>query len=187
MANKNDATKVVTGKPKIGGAVYRAPFGTTLPTDTVTPLDGAFVNLGYCSEDGVTNSNSPESSETKAWGGDVVLNMQTAKKDTFAFKLIEALNEDVIKAIYNAENVTGTLASGLTIKANNAENEQASWVFEMILKDHVKRIVIPCASISELGDIVYKDDDTVGYEVTLAAVPDTDGQSHYEYIKKAGA
>ena len=184
MAN-NDATKVVTGKPKIGGAVFRAPLGTELPTDTVAPLNEAFKNLGYCSEDGVVNSNSPESSETKAWGGDIVLNMQTAKKDTFAFKLIEALNEDVIKAVYNEANVTGTLTSGLTIKANNAESEQASWVFEMILKDHVKRIVIPCASIAELGDIVYKDDDTVGYEVTLAGVPDAEGQTHYEYIKKA--
>ena len=53
----------------------------------------------------------------------------------------------------------------------------------MILKDAVKRIVIPCASITEVGDIVYKDDDAIGYETTLSAVPDAGGQTHYEYIK----
>ena len=38
-------------------------------------------------------------------------------------------------------------------------------------------------SITEVGDIVYKDDDAIGYETTLSAVPDADGQTHYEYIK----
>ena len=31
--------------------------------------------------------------------------------------------------------------------------------------------------------IVYKDDDAIGYETTLSAVPDAEGQTHYEYIK----
>lgn len=31
--------------------------------------------------------------------------------------------------------------------------------------------------------IVYKDDDAIGYETTLSAVPDANGQTHYEYIK----
>ena len=45
------AKNVTTGKPKTGGAVFRAPLGTALPTDAKTALDEAFKNLGYCSED----------------------------------------------------------------------------------------------------------------------------------------
>ena len=42
---------------------------------------------------------------------------------------------------------------------------------------------LPRAKISEIGDIVYKDDEAVGYEITLQAMPDDTGATHYEYFK----
>ena len=82
----SDAKKVTVSKPKVGGAVYRAPLGTTPPTDATTALDKAFKSLGYISEDGLTNSNSPESDSIPAWGGDKVLYYQTAKDDTVEWR-----------------------------------------------------------------------------------------------------
>ena len=182
----NTTSNVTAGKPKIGGAVFRAALGTTAPTDATTALGDAFKALGYCSEDGLTNSNSPETTDIKAWGGDTVLNIQESKDDTFGLTLLEVLNIDVLSAVYGSENVTGALATGITVTANSDEAEAGVWVVDMVLRDGAaKRIVVPNGKISEVGDIVYSDSEAVGYEVTITAMPDASGNTHYEYIVRA--
>ena len=176
---------VTAAKPNKAGAVFNAVLGTTLPTDTTTALDEAFVNLGFISEDGITNTNSPTCEDVKAWGGDVVLSTQTEKKDTWKFKLIEANNADVLKVIYGSGNVTGTLGEGLKVIANSNEVESTCWCIDTILKNGTKkRIVIPNGKITAVGDVVYKDNEPIGYEITVNAVPDKDGNTHYEYTKQ---
>lgn len=178
-----DATKVSVGKPKVGGAIHWAPIGSTLPTSATASLDAAFVELGYVSEDGLTNNNSPESDTVKAWGGDTVLNLQTDRPDTFAFTLLESLNSDVLKTIYGSSNVTIDGSGNISVKATAQDMPSGAWVFDMILKGgRAKRIVVPNGTISELGEITYKDDEAVGYNVTITDVPDTNGVYHYEYI-----
>lgn len=184
----SDAMKVTTGKPKKGGAIFRAPLGTTLPKTAKEDLDKAFMSLGYCSDSGVVNSNSPTNSSVKAWGGDIVLDTQTEKSDTFKFTLIEALNENVLKTVYGDDNVTGDLTTGIAIKANAEEQNEYAWVIDMILKGGaLKRVVLPNAKITAVGDITYADTSAVGYETTVSAVPDTSGNTHYEYIINAAA
>lgn len=185
MSTTNNANNVTAGKPRIAGSIYRAATSASLPTTADASLGGAFKPLGYISEDGVKNNNSPETEDIKAWGGDIVLNTLTGKEDKFTFKLLEAMNTDVLSAVYNSGNVTGDLSTGITVKAKAEQSEAAAYVIDMVFKNGVlKRIVIPNATVSEVSEIVYADNDAVGYEVTLAAVPDSSGYTHYEYMKQ---
>lgn len=183
MAN-NNAQNVQVGKPKATGAVFRAPAGTAVPTDSTTALNEAFVNQGYCSEDGLTNANSPSSESIKAWGGDIVYTYQSEKPDTFSFTLIESGNAEVLKTIYGDANITGDMATGLTVKANAKELPECPWVIELVRRDGgPHRIVIPNGKISEIGEIAYSDTEAIGYAVTLSCTPDSAGNTHYEYMK----
>lgn len=179
------ATNVSAGKPKVGGAIFTAPVGTPLPTSATEALNSAFQSLGYVSEDGLTNGTSLEVNKIKAWGGDTVLVIQASKEDTFKYVLIEVKSKTVLGYVYGEDNVTGTLESGLVVKVNNNDVPERSLVIDMLLRDNTaKRIVIPSCKISEVGDIVYSDGEAVGYDTTVDCTPDSNGNTHYEYIQK---
>ena len=182
----NNKSNVSAGKPKIGGAIYRAPKGTAAPTSADATLASAFKAMGYISADGLTNANNASTDNIKAWGGDTVLVVQTDKTDTLAFTLLEVLNTDVLAAVHGSGNVSGTLATGITVEVNADLQEEAVWVVDMVLNGNTaKRIVAPAAVISAMADVVYKDDDAIGYGVTLTCMPDSSDNTHYEYIKAA--
>lgn len=179
-----NSSNVSTGKPKTAGAIYRAPIGTVVPTDAESPLDTAFVELGYVSEDGVSNSNTAETSDVKAWGGAPVLNLLTGKPDNWTFKLIESLNTNVLKTVYGDANVTVDSQNPrkIHIRATSGTIPDAVYVIDMIMKDNaLKRIVIPKGSLGEVAEVVYRDNEPVGYGITVKAM-DMGGYTHDEYI-----
>lgn len=180
----SNVSNVSTGKPKVTGAIYRAPLGTPLPTSASATLNGAFLELGYVSEDGVKNTNEPSSENIKAWGGMTVLVVQTEKPDEWVFKLIESLNPNVLETVYGSANVAYDAVNGtIAIQAKADQLADACYVIDMVMKGGaMKRVVIPDGSLSGLAEIVYKDDEAVGYEITLTALPDGSNVSHYEYI-----
>ena len=96
------ATNVAAAKPAVGGALSVAATTATLPTDAVTALDTAFTSVGYISEDGITETNTRESEDIKAFGGEIVLSSQTEFSNTFQLTLIEVLNVDVLKEVFGA-------------------------------------------------------------------------------------
>lgn len=185
--NKNDTKNVTSAKPNIGGAIYSAPLSTKLPEKATDVLGDEFKNLGYVSEDGVTNEDTRSSENIKAWGGDIVGSVQTEKEDKFTYKLIESLNVEVLKEVYGTANVTGDLSSGIEIKSNSKELEAHVIVVDMIMNGGIlKRIVLPNAKVDEVGEIKYVDGEVVGYETTLKCFPDKEGDTHREYIVKPG-
>lgn len=178
-------SQVTTGKRGIDGGVYVAPFGTTLPTTATETLNAAFKPFGYISEDGVTNSIGKTSEDIKEWGGDVVDTVDSEQTDDWKFKAIESLNADVLKTIFGSSNVTASTTIAIEVK--NANPDAMSYVIDIAQKGgRMKRIVIPRAKITAIGDIVYKSNEAVGYDLTLRAGLDSSGCTHYEYVSAAG-
>lgn len=178
-------TNVSAAKPAAAGAVLVGSTSATLPTSVSAATTG-FTSLGYISEDGLSNTNSPSNEFMKAWGGDVVLASQTERADTFRFKLIECLNPDVLKVVYKDADVTGSLdgTAGIAVKSSAAQLPEKAYIFDMIMRNDVaKRIVVPRAVVTSVGEVAYKDNEISGYEIEITALPDSAGYTHYEYIK----
>lgn len=184
----NNAKNVSVGKPKVSGAIFVAPATETAPTDATTALSAKFNCVGYISDDGLKNKFKTSTSNIKAWGGDTVKVVKKSVDETFGFTMIEA-NEFSLKQAFGEDNVTVATDTGaIVIKHNALEKDEYIYVIEMLLTDDkVRRIVIPRGMMSELGDITYKDDEAVGYEVTIAAQSDASQNTAYEYIAKAVA
>lgn len=182
MAN-NTAKNVSFGKPKATGAVFVAPAGTTLPTNATSSLAGAYKNLGYVSEDGLVNGVETDTESINAWGGDLVLSAQTTWGEMFTVNLIET-NVDVLTTLYGAGNVSVDGSGNITLKVNSAVLPNIVVVFEVVMTGgRIKRIVLGNAQITDRsGEITYVDGEAVTYPAVFNAYPDSDGDTHKEYI-----
>lgn len=180
--NKNNVTG---SKPKIAGCIYTAPIGTELPTDATTALAEAYKSLGYVSEDGITESESKDTENVIAFGGDVVLITEGEHSYTVQFALMEYLNIEVQKVRHGNGNVTGTLETGLTIKGNASSTEDRVYVIDLLLNNAIERLVIPCGKVTETGDKTRNNSDAITTDITITGLPDDSGNKYYDYIKKA--
>lgn len=180
---KPNAKNVSVGKPTAAGGIFAGDTTTTAPTDARTKLPSGLEGLGYVSEDGLVNSIEVDTETITAWGGDAVLTVRTSREETFAFTFIET-NALVLKEVYGPENVTVDDASGdIAVLHNAKELPNRLYVFEILMTgSKVKRIVVPNAKVNEIGDVTYVDGEPIGYEVTLGAFPDEEGNTAYEYI-----
>lgn len=178
-----DKKYVSTGKPKVGGAVYYGDAALVLPADAVSAIPSGMVELGYCSEDGLTDKPEITVQDIKAWGGDVVDSSETEKKETYTVTLIEGINPNVLKFVHGDDNVTGTLEGGIAVKAWKGERGYHSIIVDMVGKDTLIRHVIPYGKIIKVGEVHYRQGEAIGYQLDIAAYPNAEGAYHLEYIK----
>lgn len=181
---ENNSENVSFGKPKATGAIFVAPAGTTAPKDATAALNVAFKNLGFVSEDGLVNSTETDTESVTAWGGYTVLEDQTSFSENFTFNLIET-NVDTLKFYYGDDKVTQDgITKAITIKQSSKPLAECVLVVELVLTGgRVKRIVVERGKIADRsGEISYVDGEPISYPINLRALPDSDGNTHSEYI-----
>lgn len=78
----NDAQNVTVGKGRVTGYLFVAKAGTTLPTDATTDLSDDYKNLGYISEDGISETVDTSSEDIKDMNGDTLISSITENNKT---------------------------------------------------------------------------------------------------------
>lgn len=176
----NTVANVASGKPLAAGGIYLAPIGSTAPTTVTAALNVAYKSAGYIGEDGVTEGGERSTTKIKAWGGNVVKVVQDEHSLTYTFRFIEAMNGDVLNAVYGEGNVTttpATVSSGTIheVQVTGESLPHFQIVFEIKDGDNRIRISAKDVQITEVGEITYSDGDVIGYEVTIECFADANG------------
>jgi len=164
----------------VTGGIYRADLDETLPTSALSSLGGGFEDLGYISEEGVTQSIARDITNISAWqNGDVVRTVQTSHLVTYSFTLIESKDE-VFRTIYG--NFTDLGGGEGVSEIDGSIMDHYVWVLNVIDGSDRIRLVIPDGQVTETGDITWSNGELIGYPVTLTTFPDTNGVKAYKYL-----
>lgn len=164
------------------GAVAFAPAGSTLPTAWDDTLDGAFADLGFVSDDGCTETIGASTTDIKNWKGDAVRTVQTEHKLDYKLKLIET-TDDTEDIFYGSDPAAGI---------EGVPGKRGCWVIDVFDGDPDAdgvqiRVVIPDGQVTERGDVVYKNDQAIGYEITITCYPDDTAKKAYKYKSTDGS
>jgi hypothetical protein len=141
-------------------AISMAPVGAPEPVDADARLDAAFADLGYVSEDGVTETRERSTEQLRAWqNAAVVRESVTEATLRYQFVLIETKRETV--EAYYGETVDPGDGSIPIIPANTGGRH----AFVIDVSDDFIRAWLPTAEVTEVGDQVYANGQPIGYEV----------------------
>ena len=157
-----DTTEVRVG---VDGVVASGPTSATAPTSAITASPIGFSDLGYVSEDGVTETTSQSVEKIKAWQkGAVVRTTVTEGEASYKLTLIQT-NADTLAEYYGA----AVAVDGSVIVDPLRERPHRSYLIDVLDGDEVIRTYIPDGQVTEVGDQVYQAGAAIGYEITITA------------------
>lgn len=182
VAAKNNASNVSVGQGVSGGYSFSAPLGTPIPTDYDTPLDDAFVNMGFITEDGIEFGQDADQTDFYDLNGDVYETASGSQSEQVVFTLAEVKKDSLAEA-YGQDNVTDD-GGMITVKHNSIEHDERIYVFELLLKNGRKwRNVVPRGKAARSSSVTVSKGDIVGNQITVKTFPDENGNRMYDYIQ----
>lgn len=156
------------------GAVYRAPLGSTLPTNPTSPWAVAFEELGYVSEDGLTETRSDDWNAIRAWQNrTIVRQLLTGSDYTLAFSLLETTAVGL--ETYHSGSLMTDNGSVATMEVMEPTEQHYVFGLDVLDGDVHMRLIIPDGQVTEVGEIVYKNGEPLMYPLTITARSDPDG------------
>jgi hypothetical protein len=192
MGNRDLILAGVKGGGSAGATLATfASLGTALPTAAVgsgSTLDTAFLDGGWCSEDGLKKAVSEATTTIKAFGtGSPVRKLITSSETTFELTMLES-NTTALE-VYNRKALGSiTVASDGSFDFTEGEPsiEQMSAVFDLVDGANRIRAVVPICEVTDRKEFSIKAGDPVQYGVVLTAYPGSDNVAIHWYYVVAG-
>lgn len=155
----------------ITGALYRGQSGAAAPASASAALAN-YTDLGWISEDGVTRTHPDAGDPTVIVGwqnGEKVrvVRKPSTENPTYSCVLLETTKASIEAAL--GVTVTQTAAEGTYVLNTGTVRPRDKWVLDVIDGAALERHYIPQGEVVALGDVVYKNDEPIGYEITLEA------------------
>lgn len=185
---KNRKANTGAAKGKADGYAFFVPEGTAVPTDFESALADGAMNLGFVSEDGITDSPEFETEDHKDGNGDVVESTQSGYAKKVTMTPIEH-KADTLRVIYGEGNVTDA-GGKLTAHNKGIYGMSGALVLDLVMRGtRAVRRVYPCVQLTEVGEstavtgdlfatevtfTVYQDEATGDYDVTYYASTETE-------------
>lgn len=165
-----DAGNVRVG---ITGGVRVSDTGTTAPTDSDSSYAAGWNEVGYISEDGVTEAHDDNVNEIVAWqNGTVVRSTRTQTTVRLSFTIIET-KKTGLELFHPGSTISGSSDYTMNVVAPTAERKQFG--LDVVDDDKHLRILALNAEVTERGDVIYQNGEPVGYPVTITCYPDDNG------------
>lgn len=167
----------------VGGFAYVAPVGTTAPTTPFDTWPDGWTNLGDVSEDGLVESLGEERIQIGKWGSNTPVRSQvTQRTSTFKVVLINITANAL--ALYYSVPVGDMTSSGTGdaqflsfADPDTTDPYEVALGFDVLDGDRHCRFVAARAEVTVKGDLTYKDDTPVGYDLTFTALTAPSGAS----------
>ncbi|QWF78702.1 phage tail tube protein [Amycolatopsis sp. CA-230715] len=175
----------------VTGALYVGPLGTTAPSATAMDAwNAAMKDLGYISDDGVVEGRDEDKEEFTPWQSATPIRSEITKStQTYQATLWES-KFDTISLYYRVglddmkQTGTGKDAVVSFVEEGKPARDLRAFGIDVIDGTYHRRIFLPMAEVSERGEVTYKSDTLIGYEVTITAYPGSDGFSALRVYKE---
>lgn len=169
-----------------GADVYVADVGTTAPTDTATAFGAGWDPLGLLSaDDGLTEARDEDRSDHYAWGGVLVRTVRSKHKRTFQVTILE--DTAITFGLINPGSTQATATGVTTRVVKKPTSDPKAFAFETIDGDTTSRKIIAKGEITEVGEVVRKEDDLSAVPITITVYPASDGELYREITDAPGA
>ncbi|MEM9134277.1 MAG: hypothetical protein AAGE88_18155 [Actinomycetota bacterium] len=168
---------LVAGNVHIGvtGGLFKAPLGTALPTDATTALAAAFIDLGYTSEDGVSEQWDDSVDDIVAWQNATTVRSATTESTLSIGATPIEMKREVLEMFHRGSVVTEPSAGVFQLDVKPVVADPSIWALNVIDGTSQYRLVIGRGEVVQRGEVMYRNGEPIGFPILIRAYPDANG------------